>query len=60
MAHRVDDWTGIELRDVDMLDRGREQLRLAGVVDPLGVLDLLQSVSFHFMLQASSPAGGRG
>src|SRR6185436_16030228 len=33
--------------DVDMLDLGREQLRLTGVVDPLGVLNLVQRVSFH-------------
>src|SRR5207253_6166111 len=33
LAHRLDDRAGVELGDVDMLDRARQQLCLAGVVD---------------------------
>jgi len=33
LLHRVDDRARVEAGDVDMLDLGRQQLRLAGVVD---------------------------
>ena len=33
LAHRIDDRAGVELGDVDMLDRRREQLGLSRVVD---------------------------
>ena len=39
LAHRLDDRARVELGDVDMLDRGRQQLRLAGVVDEPAVLN---------------------
>ena len=47
LPHRFDDRASVEFGDVDMLDRGRQQFRLAGVVDPVGVLNLVQRVSFH-------------
>src|SRR6478672_12471745 len=50
LAHRIDDRAGVELGNVDMLDRGGEKLRLAGVVDALGVLNLVQRIGFHLML----------
>ena len=51
LAHRIDDRAGIELGDVDVLDRRREKLGLARVVDALGVLNLVKRIGRHFMLQ---------
>ena len=47
MTHRVDDRPSVEPGDVDMLDGVRQQLCLAGVVDPVGVLSLDQGLGIH-------------
>jgi hypothetical protein len=54
VAHRIDDRPRVELGDVDMLDRRRQQLLFAGVVD-LGPVD--QLFGGHFIPRHSRESG---